>query len=89
MKILVKLEKLLESQDDMMSMMRTLLKSDGGLGRVDLEESICEQPCATVADLNSFSESLHKRKQNACGMLIGSYFCLLKKCPYYIPIITK
>ena len=58
MKILVKLEKLLESQDEMMNMMRTLLKSDGGLARVDLEESICEQPCATVADLNSFSESL-------------------------------
>ena len=30
-----------------MNMMRKLLKSDGGLGHVDLEESICEQPCAT------------------------------------------
>ena len=36
MKLLVTLEKLLESQDEIMNMMRKLLKSDGGLGHVDL-----------------------------------------------------
>ena len=60
-KILIKLEKLLESREKIMNMVRKLLKSHGGLIQFDLKEFICEQPYTTSEDLNSFSETLSKK----------------------------
>ena len=52
--IMKKIETVFELREEIVNMNRKLLKSHGGVIHFNLEEFICEQPCATVEDLNSF-----------------------------------
>ena len=67
-----------------MNIMRKLLKSHSGLIHFDLEELICEQPCATGEDLNHFPRRITKWAQYVNMLLI----LLILKCeiPYYITV---
>ena len=55
-----------------MNMRRKLLKSHGGLIHFDLDEFICEQPCATGEDLNHSPGRMTK-----CAQFVNRHMLLL------------